>query len=129
MKNLKTFEELNYSTGNKNYEISEVDFERIYNGDIDNIITPTDIKDFWDFSMELGFFKDKEHLTREHVKNIYDFALSRRDVEQVTSILTYFITAHPYIKKEFPDLLIDFAKRWYDVQKAAPNVDFDLMKK
>lgn len=128
MRKLKTFEK--FATANeelsdidKNYKLSQSDLESIYDGTAGNIEIPG--HNINDFAMEIAYFKDKEHLTAWEVQNVYDFAFSQ-DYETCIKIASYFVHAHPYIKRDYVGIWQDFVKKWhkkYEADMIGPNRD------
>ena len=99
---------------------SEKDIQDIYNGTIKELKWPTRQDQIRACSIAIAYFKQGKHLTKDEVKNVYDFATNGKQNEAIVAIASYFNWAHPYIKKEFQDVWLDFAKRWHAVlQKAA----------
>jgi hypothetical protein len=66
-------------------------------------------------SMSIAFFKKAEKLTTEDLTNVMDFALSLKDLESRTSMISFFRQAHPYIKTDDPykDIFWDYVKKWH----------------
>ena len=96
---------------------SEKDIQDIYDGNAEykKIKWPTRPDQIRACSIAIATFKQGKHLTADEVKNVYDFATMGKENEAIVTIGSYFLKAHPYIKKEYLPIWIEFAKKWQSV--------------
>jgi len=96
---------------------SEKDIQDIYDGNerSKNVKWPTRQDQIRACSIAIATFKQGKHISKEEVKNVYEFATRGKENEAIVAIASYFVKAHPYIKTEYQDVWLDFAKRWHVV--------------